>query len=713
MKTNLPVTETEILLPPERLLVSKTDLKGVITYANDEFVNVSGYSREELVGSSHNIVRHPDMPPQAFNDLWATVKKGAAWRGVVKNRAKSGDYYWVEANVVPVTKDDRIVAYMSVRGAASRQQVAEAEALYRRLNETRKPLPGQVANPFKSLKFRLIAFSLVVLLLIVASGFIGFSVLRESQSTLNEAYREQTEPALALEKTLTLMNEAYRHVALGIMHNPLGDSAGLHVHPLSLHLDAVTNQIAAIKDLRGVLAQRRPGPEEARLLEAFKTAENAYVEKGLLPAREALAAGHYELAASLTESTLSPRYDDARNSARLLGEYIQQDRGRHQGSSAVAYERSKQLFVAVLVGSVLFVMFFVLFMLRAIMQPLRDITRYFLRISEGILYDPVDISRRDEFGEIYSSLAVMQTNIKVMLDNIQAAVRALLQSSADLDAQMFMVTMQSQHQQQEVEGVAVSTEEFSQAVREVADSAQQAADHAQASKLLVGTCSATLCRSLDANEKVVLTVNEASGIIGDLSQSIQRIGDVTSAIREIAEQTNLLALNAAIEAARAGEAGRGFAVVASEVRKLSENTAASTRDISGLVANIQAIAASAVASMAQAVREVDLGVVQMRDGIADLDEITESSQAVDSMAQHIASAALQQANAGESVATSMESVAQLVERNTGIAQQAALLSKGLMGTAERLKKCLEDFQLFAKPPGFQSTADASELFIEM
>ncbi len=140
MKINLPVTQTEKSYPKGKYLVSKTDLKGVITYANEDFVELSGFSNEELIGKSHNLVRHPDMPPQAFEDLWKTVKEGRPWRGIVKNRTKNGDYYWVDAFVVPVRKNDQTLGYMSVRSEPSRQQIQDAEQAYKQLNSSKTKL---------------------------------------------------------------------------------------------------------------------------------------------------------------------------------------------------------------------------------------------------------------------------------------------------------------------------------------------------------------------------------------------------------------------------------------------------------------------------------------------------------------------------------------------------------------------------------------------
>ena len=141
MKNNLPVTQVEVPFPRGRYIVSRTDLKGITTYANDTFVDISGFAREELIGKNHNVVRHPDMLPGAFAWLWDTIKEGRPWRGMVKNRAKNGDFYWVDALVVPVVKNNQTIGYMSVRTEPSRQQIADAEALYRQLKEGKTSIP--------------------------------------------------------------------------------------------------------------------------------------------------------------------------------------------------------------------------------------------------------------------------------------------------------------------------------------------------------------------------------------------------------------------------------------------------------------------------------------------------------------------------------------------------------------------------------------------
>ncbi|MFN3545393.1 MAG: methyl-accepting chemotaxis protein [Thiobacillus sp.] len=131
MRTNLPITNVEYILKDDEAPTSKTDVHGNITFVNQDFVNVSGFSEAELLGQPQNIVRHPDMPPEAFADMWRTLKSGKAWTGLVKNRCKNGDHYWVQANAAPIMENGRITGYTSVRIKPARDQVQAAEAAYR------------------------------------------------------------------------------------------------------------------------------------------------------------------------------------------------------------------------------------------------------------------------------------------------------------------------------------------------------------------------------------------------------------------------------------------------------------------------------------------------------------------------------------------------------------------------------------------------------
>ena len=135
MRNNQPVTNKEVLLNDQFSIVSTTDLQGNITYANTYFVEISGFELADLMGAPQNILRHPDMPVEAFADMWATIKSGEPWTGMVKNRTKHGDYYWVLANVTPVYDRGQAVGYMSVRTKPSRDQVEQTERVYREIRE--------------------------------------------------------------------------------------------------------------------------------------------------------------------------------------------------------------------------------------------------------------------------------------------------------------------------------------------------------------------------------------------------------------------------------------------------------------------------------------------------------------------------------------------------------------------------------------------------
>ena len=145
MRNNQPVTQREISLAPQQKLISATDVRGVITYCNDAFVEISGFDRADLIGAPQNIVRHPDVPPAVFAHMWSALKQGLPWMGIVKNRSKTGDHYWVNAYVTPIFDGSTVVGFESVRVKPSADEIRRAQALYRRISAGKPGVPRQDA----------------------------------------------------------------------------------------------------------------------------------------------------------------------------------------------------------------------------------------------------------------------------------------------------------------------------------------------------------------------------------------------------------------------------------------------------------------------------------------------------------------------------------------------------------------------------------------
>lgn len=307
LKNNQPVTQVERPYPKGRYLVSKTDLKGIITYANETFVEISGFSQEELVGKNHNLVRHPDMPPQAFEDLWRTIKAGLPWRGIVKNRAKNGDHYWVEAFVVPMRENDRTIGFISARSEPSRQAVAAAEALYQRLNQTkaaidsRPPLSKRI-----SIKTRLTAIMAFMAAILAGGAAVGIGGIALSNDALEHTYEAALEPIETIGRITTLMADNRAQVMLAIQHNPANPFSRLHDHPVTMHTDAIVRNRDEITALVANMDKRNLGEGLKPLLERYRQLRGTYVAEGLVAARQALLGGQFDRASEILLTKTNP-----------------------------------------------------------------------------------------------------------------------------------------------------------------------------------------------------------------------------------------------------------------------------------------------------------------------------------------------------------------------------------------------------------------------
>jgi methyl-accepting chemotaxis protein len=263
-------------------IVSKTDAKGVMTYVNRQFIEVSGFTGRELIGQAHNLVRHPDMPAAAFKDLWDTVKAGKPWNGIVKNRCKNGDYYWVEANVTPICEGGQVTGYLSVRTKPTRAQIEAAASLYALMREGRAPRAGWWQRTTKvlgdlNLSTRMCFVMAFIAVQLMVGGAFGLYGLSSTNDRLEQVYRDSMVPAGYLGSINDLMRANLQNLMAGTLHDPKLEMSKLHEHPLVEHLDVVDKNKATITKLAEAYLTANLTPEEKELSGRYLAARKKFV----------------------------------------------------------------------------------------------------------------------------------------------------------------------------------------------------------------------------------------------------------------------------------------------------------------------------------------------------------------------------------------------------------------------------------------------------
>jgi methyl-accepting chemotaxis protein len=327
-----------------------------------------------------------------------------------------------------------------------------------------------------------------------------------------------------------------------------------------------------------------------------------------------------------------------------------------------------------------------------ISRPLALIVGLLRNIGDGKLNNRIDVAREDEIGQLLLSMQLMQGRLAEMIGEVRNSADQLSTASAQVASSSQRVVAGSQQQSEAASGMAASVEELTISIGQVSENALAARELSADSGRLSQEGNQIVHRAADGITHIAGTVQESSAIIRLLGEQSGEISTIVNVIKEIADQTNLLALNAAIEAARAGEQGRGFAVVADEVRKLAERTAQSTAQITETISKIQSGTHDAVQSMEAGVAQVNQGIVlagQAGDAIV---KINETSLSVVRAITDISSAIEEQSQASKEIARGVENIAQTSEQNTESMRESASVAQELQSLAKSLQLSVSRFR---------------------
>jgi methyl-accepting chemotaxis protein len=339
------------------------------------------------------------------------------------------------------------------------------------------------------------------------------------------------------------------------------------------------------------------------------------------------------------------------------------------------------------------------FVARAVTRPITELANVATLVADGDLTVDVQSQSEDEAGQLAQTFKQMVESLRTMVGRLGEASAAVASASTEISSSTEEMAAGAQEQTSQAGEVASAVEEMTKTILENSKNAGNTAETAKKAKEAAEQGGKVVEETIVGMKRIADVVKKSAQTVQELGKSSDQIGEIISVIDDIADQTNLLALNAAIEAARAGEQGRGFAVVADEVRKLAERTTKATKEIAAMIKKIQEDTKGAVGSMEEGTKEVDSGIKLADQAGAALKEIVEISQRVTDMVTQIAAASEEQSSASEQISKNVEAISTVTQQTATGAQQIARAAEDLNRLTENLQQLVSKFKLSSEGSG--------------